>query len=70
MRYNLVQLSKYKSPGLNLVKLSCWCTASINGKKIRVRVRHVGRGRFLVIEAEGTLDRAMIDAADILHCET
>jgi len=45
-------LAKHKKPEINLVKLSSWCTAIINGKEVRVRVRHLGRGKFQIVEAE------------------
>ena len=49
------------------MKLSWWCTAVFNGKE--VRVRHLGRGKFHIIEAELDIDAKIIDAADIVRCD-
>ena len=62
-------LAKHKKPEINLVKLSWWCTAVINGKEVRVRVRHLGRGKFRIVEAELDIDARIIDAADIVRCD-
>ena len=60
-------LAKHKKPEINLVKLSSWCTAVINGKE--VRVRHLGRGKFQIVEAELDIEAKIIDAADIVRCD-
>lgn len=62
-------LVREKKPDTKLVKLTCWCTAIINGAEAKVRVRHVSRGKFLVIEAERDTDAKFIDASDIVHCD-
>lgn len=51
---------------------SSWCIASINNDKRRVKIVHIGRGKFRVIsDAEGNVsaDNIIIDASDILHCK-
>ena len=50
-------------------EISYWCTAVIEGKEKRVRIRHIGRGRFLVLESENSSQDTIIDASDILHCD-
>jgi hypothetical protein len=50
-------------------ELSYWCTAVMDGKEKRVRIRHIGRGRFLVLEPENSSQHTIIDASDILHCD-
>jgi hypothetical protein len=53
------------------MKLSFWCTAILDGKQVKVRVRHLGRGKFQVIEDEaGISSQRVIDASDIIYCDT
>lgn len=59
-----------KPSNVSMMKLSSWCTAILDGKQVRVRVRHLGRGKFLVIEDEaGTNHQRIIDASDIIPCD-
>ncbi|AFU57471.1 hypothetical protein Ngar_c05280 [Candidatus Nitrososphaera gargensis Ga9.2] len=59
-----------KLSNVRMLKLSSWCTAILDGKQVRVRVRHLGRGKFQVIEDEsGTNNQKIIDASDIIHCD-
>ncbi len=59
-----------KPSNVSTLKLSSWCTAILDGKQVRVLVRHIGRGKFQVIEDEsGTSDQRIIDASDIIHCD-
>ena len=62
-------LAKHKKPEINLVKLSSWCTAVINGKEVRVGVRHLGRGKFQIVEAELDIEAKIIDPVDIVRCD-
>jgi len=52
-------------------KYSSWCSAAIEGvKRIKVRLAHVGIGKFLVLEdVEGGkyIDKK-VDASDIVNC--
>jgi len=61
-------MSKIKS---SLNKYSSWCSVVVEGgKRIKVRLAHVGRGKFLVLEdGEGGIyiDKK-VDASDIVSC--
>jgi hypothetical protein len=51
---------------------SSWCLAFINEAKRRVKIVHIGRGKFKVIsDGEGYryADNIIIDASDIFHCK-
>jgi hypothetical protein len=62
-------LLKEKKPDPNLLKLSFWCTAIVNGADMRIRVRHTGRGKFQVLESELDMGVRIVDASDIVHCD-
>jgi hypothetical protein len=50
---------------------SSWCLAYIKDVKRRVKIVHIGRGKFKVISGEGYTytDNIIIDASDIFHCK-
>ena len=51
---------------------SSWCLASISDVKRRVKIVHIGRGKFKVIsngEGDRYADNIIIDASDIFHCK-
>ena len=53
-------------------KNSSWCLVSINQAKKKVKLVHIGRGKFKVIageEGDRGNDNKIIDAADIFHCK-
>jgi hypothetical protein len=54
----------------NLDKDDTWCTISVNDIKTTVLVRHLGGGKFKVIDdhLEGSLIGRIIDASEIYHC--
>jgi len=54
----------------NLDKYDTWCTISVNNVKTTVLVRHLGGGKFKVIDdrSGGSLIGKIIDASDIYHC--
>jgi hypothetical protein len=56
----------------NLEKDDTWCTISVNDKKTTVLARHLGRGKFKVIDdrADGRLIGKILDASDMYHCQT
>lgn len=39
----------------SITKFSFWCTVILDGKQIRVRVRHLERGKFQIIEDEAEI---------------
>ena len=47
-----------------------WCTIWVNDSKTNVQVRHIGKGKFTVVndELEGNLIGKVLDASDIFHC--
>ena len=51
-------------------ELDNWCVASVNGINSIVKIRHVGRGKFRIIEgSDGKLPvDSIVDASDILNC--
>jgi hypothetical protein len=54
----------------NLDKYDTWCTIFVNDVKTTALVRHLGRGKFKVINdpSDGSLIGKIIDASDIYHC--
>lgn len=53
-------------------KNSSWCLAFINEAKMRVKIIHIGRGKFKVIsdeEGDRYIENIIIDASDIFHCK-
>jgi len=48
-----------------------WCLCSIKGGEVKVKVVHVCRGRFRVIEDEdeGSQVGKILDASDLIHCK-
>jgi hypothetical protein len=60
---------KHKKSDAHLLKLSFWCTAIVGGTHVRVRIRHIGRGKFQIIESDLDTGAKVIDASDILHCD-
>jgi hypothetical protein len=59
-------LNKKESVG----KDKTWCTISVNGIKTKVQVRHLGRGKFKVVndESQGSLIGSIFDASEIFYC--
>lgn len=51
-------------------KNDSWCTVLVNDSKTEVQVRHLGRGKFIVVsdESEGSLIGKELDASEIFHC--
>jgi len=51
-------------------KNDTWCTVLFDNIKTKVQVRHVGRGKFKVVndESEGSLIGKELDASEIFHC--
>jgi hypothetical protein len=47
-----------------------WCTILVGNIKTKVKVRHIGKGKFKVIndEQNGNLIGNLLDASDIFHC--
>jgi hypothetical protein len=57
----------------SLEKRSSWCSLELNGgKRIKARLAHVGRGRFLILgdEEGGKYIDTIVDASDIVNCLT
>ncbi|MGC2430118.1 MAG: hypothetical protein WA393_03675 [Nitrososphaeraceae archaeon] len=54
----------------NLDKDDTWCTISVNEIKTTVLVRHLGGGKFKVIDDhfDGSLIGRILDASEIYHC--
>jgi hypothetical protein len=54
----------------NLEKDDTWCTISLNEIKTTVLVRHLGGGKFKVIDdlLDGSLIGRILDASEIYHC--
>jgi hypothetical protein len=54
----------------NLDKDNTWCIISVNDVKTSVLVRHLGGGKFKVIDdrSGGSLIGKLLDASDIYHC--
>ena len=49
---------------------SSWCNLLINGSKVMAKVKHVGSGKYRIIEdnGEGKYVSIIVDASDIFHC--
>ena len=54
----------------NPEKDDTWCTASVNDVKTTVLVRHLGGGKFKVMDdrSGGNLIGKILDASEIYHC--
>ncbi len=54
----------------NFEKGDTWCTISVNDIKTKVLVRHLGRGKYKVVDDQsgGTLIGKILDASEIYHC--
>ncbi len=51
-------------------KTASWCMISMDGSKIKVKIKHIGRGKFKVVndEREGKYSDSIVDASDVIHC--
>ena len=49
---------------------SSWCNLLINGSNVRAKVKHVGSGKYRIIEdnGDGKYVGKVADASDIFHC--
>jgi hypothetical protein len=49
-----------------------WCIVEINNLVFRAKIIHIGRGRYKIIKdsKQGRFEGQVIDASDVLHCET
>jgi len=49
---------------------SSWCNLLINGSNVRAKVKHVGSGKYRIIEdnGDGKYLGKVVDASDIFHC--
>ena len=49
---------------------SSWCNLLTNGSNVRAKVKHVGSGKYRIIEdnADGKYVGKAVDALDIFHC--
>ena len=52
------------------IKLDSWCIVSINGIDSIVKIKHIGRGKFRIIEVfNGDLKvDTIVDASDVFDC--
>ena len=52
-----------------MMDYSSWCMVDVDGSKIRARITHRGRGKFLIEDnAGGHYKGKVIDASDIISC--
>ncbi len=49
---------------------SSWCNLLINGSNVRAKVKHLGAGKYRIIEdkGDGKYVGTVVDASDIFHC--
>ena len=49
---------------------SSWCNLLINGSNVRAKIKHVGSGKYRIIEDknDGKYVGRVVDASDIFHC--
>jgi hypothetical protein len=49
---------------------SSWCNLLINGSNVRAKVKHLGAGKYRIIEDkdDGKYVGTVVDASDIFHC--
>jgi len=49
---------------------SSWCNLLINGSNVRAKVKHVGSGKYKIVEDkdDGKYIGKVVDASDIFHC--
>ncbi len=51
-------------------ELDSWCIVSVNRRDSIVKIRHIGRGKFRIVEVfNGNLEvDAIVDASDVSDC--
>jgi|SoiMetStandDraft_5_1073268.scaffolds.fasta_scaffold2387297_1 hypothetical protein len=52
-------------------KYASWCTVELErGKRVRVSLKHTGRGKFLILadQENGKFVGKRVDASDIVNC--
>ena len=51
-------------------ELDSWCTVSVNGIYSIVKIKHIGRGKFRIVEVfNGDLKvDTIVDASDVFDC--
>jgi hypothetical protein len=57
----------------SLEKHSAWCSLELkDGKRIKARLAHIGRGRFLILDDEegGKYVDTTVDASEVVSCVT
>lgn len=49
---------------------SSWCVISIDKKEIKVKIKHIGGGKFTILSDgnRGEYTNRVVYASDILHC--
>ena len=49
---------------------SSWCNLLIDGSNVRAKIKHVGSGKYRIIEDknDGKYVGRVVDASDIFHC--
>jgi hypothetical protein len=49
---------------------SSWCNLLFDGSNVRAKVKHVGSGKYRIIEdkGDGKYVGTVVDASDIFHC--
>jgi hypothetical protein len=57
----------------SMEKNSSWCSLELkDGKRIKARLAHIGRGRFLILDDEegGKYVDTTVDASEVVSCVT
>jgi len=51
-------------------RYSCWCFLLIEGTEFEARIKHIGRGKFKILNDEygGKYTNKIVDASDVVHC--
>jgi len=47
-----------------------WCSVFIDESEVKTRIKHIGRGKFLITDDndEGKYTNTVVDASDVIHC--
>jgi hypothetical protein len=60
-----------KSDVLITEKNSTWCTLSIDKIRVRAKIKHIGGGKFEILDDEsgGKYRGNIVDASEVYHCK-
>ena len=50
--------------------IETWCLISIDGREIKAKIIHMGRGKFKILDdKDSKYVGKIVDASDVVHCK-